>query len=192
MDGCIDRIYCCGQFRMCCLSPYSVAAIYSHWSHLISKSATEFSTEILVEDSCSFLATNSSLLLAFLLRVVTGFPAFLLVSKEKENPELTVKEKLKAWQWPCCATAWQKSMHLEAREVSTWPTHCSHFDFTSELRKSSSFHKTCCCSLLWVSVNILWCKMEILWFFEWLRSTCNRIQWSHYLAIYWGNHPRHS
>ena len=93
----------------------------------MSESATEFSTEILVEDSCCFLARNSSLLLAFLLRVeglvfflVTGLPAFLLVSKEKENPELTVKEKLKAW--PCFASAWQKSMHLEAREVSTSPT----------------------------------------------------------------------
>ena len=89
--------------RMCCLSPFSVAATYSHWSHFISKSAREFSTEILVEDSCCLLARNSSLLLAFLLRLeglvfflVTGLSAFFLVSKEKENPELTVKEKLKA------------------------------------------------------------------------------------------------
>ena len=83
--------------------------------------------EILVEDSCCFLARNSSLLLAFLLRVVglaffliTGLPAFLLVSKEKENPELTVREKLK--DWPCFVRAWQKSMHLETRGEFSSPT----------------------------------------------------------------------
>ena len=69
----------------------------------------------------------SSLRLAFLLRVerldlflASGLAAFFLVSREKENPEAVVKEKLKAWPW--LASAWQKSMHLEAREVSTSAT----------------------------------------------------------------------
>ena len=56
--------------------------------------------------------------LAFFL--TSGLAAFFLVSREKENPEVMVKEKLKAWPW--LASAWQKSMHLEAREVSTSTT----------------------------------------------------------------------
>ena len=62
--------------------------------------------------------------LAFLRRVeglafflIPGLVDFLLVSKEKEKSGPMVKEKLKAWPW--LASAWQKSMHLEAREVST-------------------------------------------------------------------------
>ena len=54
--------------------------------------------------------------LAFLRRV-EGLVDFLLVSKETEKSGPMVKEKLKAWPW--LASAWQKSMHLEAREVST-------------------------------------------------------------------------
>ena len=40
--------------------------------------------------------------------------------REKENPEVVVKVKLKSWPW--LASAWQNSMHLEAREVSTSAT----------------------------------------------------------------------
>ena len=71
-----------------------------------------------------FCCRYSSLRLAFLLRVeglafflIFGLAALPLVSKEKEKPVPIVKEKLKAWPW--LASAWQKTMHFEAREVST-------------------------------------------------------------------------
>ena len=74
-----------------------------------------------------FCCKYSSLRLVFLLRVeglafflVSGLATLLLVSKEKEKSGPVVKEKLKTWPW--LASAWQKSMHLEAREVSTSPT----------------------------------------------------------------------
>ena len=48
------------------------------------------------------------------------FPSSLLVSKEKEKLEPMEREKLKASPW--FASAWQKSMHLEAREELSSPT----------------------------------------------------------------------
>ena len=63
--------------RMCCLSPFSEAATYSHWSHFSSLAAAELSLEIRVEDFCCFFARNSSLLLAFLRRV-EGLDIFLV------------------------------------------------------------------------------------------------------------------
>ena len=53
--------------RMCCLNPFSVVATYSHWSHFGFLATTGLSLE--VRASCCFFARNSSLLLAFLLRV---------------------------------------------------------------------------------------------------------------------------
>ena len=38
----------------------------------------------------------------------------LLVSREKEKPESTEREKLKKCPW--LASAWQKSIHLEAKD----------------------------------------------------------------------------
>ena len=75
---------------------------------------------------CCFLALNSSLRLAFLLSVEgLGFflvlgALLLVVSKEKEKVGPTEREKLKTWPW--LASAWQKSMHLEAREEFTSST----------------------------------------------------------------------
>ena len=74
-----------------------------------------------------FLERNSSLRLAFLLWVegldfffATG-PAFalLLVSKEKVKVEPMLRVKWNGRPW--LASAWQKSMHLEAREQSASP-----------------------------------------------------------------------
>ena len=88
--------------------------------------ATEEST---VEGACLFLLRNSILRLAFLLCVLRGFPSFLaqvqlparararallLVSKEKEKVVPMFREKWKVLPW--VASAWQNSMHLEARE----------------------------------------------------------------------------
>ena len=70
----------------------------------------------------------SNLRLAFL-RSVEGLDLFLvtdscitllLVSREKEKFGPITMEKLKAWPW--LASAWQKSMHLEAREEFTSST----------------------------------------------------------------------
>ena len=79
-----------------------------------------------VGELCCFLALNSSLRLAFLLSVEgLGFflvlgALLLVVSKEKEKVGPTEREKLKTWPW--LASAWQKSMHLEAREEFTSST----------------------------------------------------------------------
>ena len=73
-----------------------------------------------------FLFRNSLRLLAFRLTweglnfffmtsaVKTGVASFFLASREKENSEPTEREKEKAIPWP--ASAWQKSMHLMAKE----------------------------------------------------------------------------
>ena len=86
----------------------------------------EGSISVDVEELCCFLALNSSLRLAFL-RSVEGLAFFLVngalllvVSKEKEKVGPTEREKLKTWPW--LANAWQKSMHLEAREELSSPT----------------------------------------------------------------------
>ena len=80
---------------VCCLSPFSEAAIYSQWSHLGVAEAISSPLDSVVGDVRSFLAKNSSLRLAFL-RSVEGlafffwdwlFTALLLVSREKEKPE---------------------------------------------------------------------------------------------------------
>ena len=94
------------------------------------------------EDSC-FLFRNWALRLAFRLFaegliffLVTGGVTTLkpLLSREKENLESMLREKLKALPW--LASAWQKAKHWEVREDSS-----SHivaaaiFTFSSELRK---------------------------------------------------------
>ena len=74
-----------------------------------------------------FFFKKSRLRLAFLLRVDgLAFFFFLLskakgtlclVSREKEKLEPIEMENLKDWPW--LASAWQNSMHLEAREESS-------------------------------------------------------------------------
>ena len=72
------------------------------------------------------MALNSALRLAFLrsveglaLFLVLVFTALLLVSREKENSDPMEREKLKTWPW--LASVWQKAMHLEIREVESFP-----------------------------------------------------------------------
>ena len=110
--------------RMCCLSPFTETAENSHWSHF-GALATAFSPlEIRDGVLCCFFAINSSLRLAFL-RSVEGLAFFLilwlvtallLVSREKAKSGPMEREKLETWPW--LASAWQKVMHLEARESS--------------------------------------------------------------------------
>ena len=81
----------------------------------------------------SFLFRNSALRLALRLRVDgVGFffddarlleskiGASSLVSREKQKLEPVVRENLKALPW--LLSAWQKSMHFDAREESLSPT----------------------------------------------------------------------
>ena len=112
---------------LCCLSPFSETDLKSHWSQEGTLEAAPTSSTWFTVEWFSLCFKYSSFRLAFLLRVeglafflTSGLAAFFLVSREKENPEVMVKEKLKAWPW--LASAWQKSMHLEAREVSTSTT----------------------------------------------------------------------
>ena len=77
---------------------------------------------ILDEGGSDLFFRNSALRLPFL-RIAEGlflFTAsgvnFSLVSKEKQKEDPMVSEKVKDLLWP--ASAWQKSMHLEAREES--------------------------------------------------------------------------
>ena len=110
--------------RMCCLSPFSETASNSHWSHLGALAASLSPLEIRDGELCCFFAINSSLRLAFLLRVeglafflITWlFTPLLLESREKVKSGPREREKLKTWPW--LASAWQKAMHLEARESS--------------------------------------------------------------------------
>ena len=92
---------------VCCFSPFSEAAMYSHWSHLGVTEAVSSPLDSVVGDVCCFLAKNSFLRLAFL-RSVEGlafffwdwllvFTALLLVSREKEKPEPVEMEMLKGW-----------------------------------------------------------------------------------------------
>ena len=80
-----------------------------------------------------FLFRNSALRLAFLLRVdglgffladtillVSKFGTSSLVSREKLKPDPSVRENLIALPW--LVSAWQKSKHLKAKEVSLSPT----------------------------------------------------------------------
>ena len=91
---------------VCCFSPFSEAAMYSHWSHLGVTEAVSSPLDSVVGDVCYFLAKNSFLRLAFL-RSVEGlafffwdwllvFTALLLVSREKEKPEPVEMEMLKS------------------------------------------------------------------------------------------------
>ena len=100
----------------------------SHWSHDTElEVAVSSSVVVRTEEFCFFFA-NSSLRLAFL-QSVEGLALFLvsdssiallLVSREKEKFGPITMEKLKAWPW--LASAWQNSMHLEAREEFTSST----------------------------------------------------------------------
>ena len=75
---------------VCCFSPFSEAAMYSHWSHLGVAEAISSPLDSVFGDVRCFLAKKSSLRLAFL-RSVEGlafffwdwlFTALLLVSRE--------------------------------------------------------------------------------------------------------------
>ena len=108
---------------LCCLSPFSETDLKSHWSHESTLEVTSTSSVWFTVEGLCLCCKYSSLRLAFLLRVeglafflVFWLPSFLLVSKVKVKSEPMIKDKLKAWPW--LASAWQKSMHLEAREVS--------------------------------------------------------------------------
>ena len=78
-----------------------------------------------VERGSDFFFRNSAPLLAFLLKVeglflFTALAAgarFSLVSKENAKVEPMVSKKVKDLFW--LASAWQKSMHWEAKEEST-------------------------------------------------------------------------
>ena len=112
----------------CCRSPFSEAALYSHWSHFGFSEAVALSSGIRPEGFCCFLSKNSALRLAFLLSVeglvlfLTRGPfiSLLLVSMEKEKEGPMEMEMLKAWPW--LASAWQKSKHLESMGESTMST----------------------------------------------------------------------
>ena len=56
--------------------------------------------------------------LAFFL-VLWVVSALLLVSREKVKSGPAEREKVKTWPW--LASAWQKAMHLEAREDESSP-----------------------------------------------------------------------
>ena len=126
-------------FPLCIFRPLSDLKAFPQISQLnvftpcCGSSAAGWSTstsENAVEGFC-FLCKNAALRLAFLLSV-DGLDFFLvlpwvaktrplsLVSREKENVELTEREKLKAKPWP--ASVWQKSRHLAAKEESLSPT----------------------------------------------------------------------
>ena len=79
------------------------------------------------------MVRNSALRLAFRLRVdglgffladvillVSKFGTSSLVSREKLKSDPSVRENLKALPW--LVSAWQKSKHLVAKEVSLSPT----------------------------------------------------------------------
>ena len=79
------------------------------------------------ETKLSFFFRNSSLLLAFLLRVeglilffaTVDFTSLPLVSREKEK-EVLVSLKLKVLPW--LASVWQRAKHWEAKEALSSPT----------------------------------------------------------------------
>ena len=113
---------------LCVFSPCSDAASKSQRAQRgrFSFSGEGSKAPVEVGELCCFLALNSSLRLAFLLSVEgLGFflvlgALLLVVSKEKEKVGPTEREKLKTWPW--LASAWQNSMHLEARVELTSTT----------------------------------------------------------------------
>ena len=128
---------------------------YGQWS-LENWSTVTFSTGGSTDErACLFFKRNSSRRLAFLLCVeglafflaTNVAPALPLVSKEKVKvgPMLRVKWKVRPW----LASAWQNSMHLEAREQSASPAVAIYL--TSELWNYRSLTNTSCapCSSCW-------------------------------------------
>ena len=106
--------------------PFLVLKPLSQWSHLNSKFSSEASWlgSTSASTEMDFFIKNSCLRLAFLLSVdglffvlagKVSLPS--LASKEKVKVELMVRENLNFLPW--LASAWQKSMHLVAKEVSS-------------------------------------------------------------------------
>ena len=101
----------------------------------------------------SFLFRNSVLLRVFLLWVEgldlffvltrVDFTLLSLVSREKENVELMVREKLKSLPW--LASAWQKARHCDAKEGSTaLNKSAAIFTCSSEFGKLLDDNDACC------------------------------------------------
>ena len=112
--------------------PFSVLKLDSQWSHGKASSCVTIFSEAFWLDSkpvveaagWDFFIRNSCLRLAFLLRAdglfllladMVSLPS--LESKEKEKVEPMERENLNILPW--MASAWQKSMHLVAKEVSS-------------------------------------------------------------------------
>ena len=105
------------------LRPFLVLKPVSQWSHLNWEFSAEGSWLESAGTEMDFLIKNSCLRLAFLLSVDGLFLVLAgkvslpsLVSKEKVKVEPMVMENLKLLPW--LASAWQKSMHLVAKEES--------------------------------------------------------------------------
>ena len=135
---------------LCCLSPFSEAALYSQWSHDGDTETTSTSACWgTAEGFCCFLFRNSSLRLAFLLwveglcffLVPVLFTSFLLVSKAKEKMDPMEREKLIAWPW--LASDWQNAMHSETREESSLLTEAILWSYFWIMK------------MLWLSWNML-------------------------------------
>ena len=121
-------------FPMWIFKPFSDLKLFSHWSHLktfftvssLEARVTSMKSAVHERGSDFFFFRNSALRLAFLLiaeglflftALAAGGKQLSLVSKENAKVEPMVTEKVKDLFW--LASAWQKSMHWEAKEEST-------------------------------------------------------------------------
>ena len=119
------------DFPMWIFKPDSVLKWLSHWSHWKAAFWLVCSLSVTIFSCCwssglYFLFKKSSLRFAFL-RSVDGLAFFLvakvslhLVSKVKEKVDPMLSENWNALPW--LVSAWQKAMHLVAREESVSST----------------------------------------------------------------------